>query len=350
MTRDPFPVGKLPAAFLEKVLSGAPLDRSRVLLGPGIGLDCAVVDFGDRLLVCKSDPVTFVSADLGHYLVQVNANDIATTGACPLWLLVTLLLPEGKTSIALVDHLTEQIYQACRELGISVIGGHTEITYGLERPLAIGTLLGEVARDKLITPRGARPGDRILLTKGVPIEGTTILAREVPARLRQVLNEDELREAGNFLHTPGISVVRDASVALAAGTVTAMHDPTEGGLSMALWELAQASEKSLRVTLEAVPVPELSARICQALSLDPFSTIASGALLLTVPATDRDPVVAALRGAGIPCADIGEVGPGPALVQRMRHPGLETLPMPERDEIARLFERARARTNAGPAR
>ena len=241
------PVGKLPPEILARLLAAAPVDDPRVLVGPGVGLDCAVIDLGEQLLVCKSDPVTFATDQLGAYLVQVNANDLATTGATPSWLLVTLLLPENAADEAMAERLMAQIGDACRELGIALVGGHTEITYGLDRPVAVGTLLGLVARDRLVTPRGAQPGDRLLLTKSVPIEATAILARERSDRLGDLLTDADLSQAQGYLNDPGIGVTRDARIALDAGRVTAMHDPTEGGLATALWELAQASGQRLAI-------------------------------------------------------------------------------------------------------
>jgi hydrogenase expression/formation protein HypE len=139
--RESLPVGKLPLELLQQLLQRAPLADDRVLLGPQVGVDCAVLDLGDRLLVLKSDPITFATADIGRYLVQVNSNDIATTGAIPRWLLVTALLPENQTSPDLVLAIGEQLAAACQEMGISLIGGHTEITHGLERPILAGTLI-----------------------------------------------------------------------------------------------------------------------------------------------------------------------------------------------------------------
>ena len=333
----PLPVGKLPADLLRPLLAKAPQDDPRLLLGPRIGVDCAVLDLGDRLLVLKSDPITFATADIGWYLVQVNSNDIATTGAAPRWLLVTALLPEGSTTAELVEEIAGQVYAACAASGISVIGGHTEITHGLDRPILAGTLIGEVARDKLVTPQGMRPGDRLLLTKGVPIEATAILAHEFPARLAEVLSEAELLQAQNYLHDPGISILRDAQIALAAGQVTAMHDPTEGGLLTALWELAEAGQKTLLVDLETVPIPPLSARICTAFDLDPLATIASGALLFTASPGDAPAIIDALAEAGIACSAIGHVqaGPSAALEAGTR----QALSRPDQDEIGRVYEK-----------
>src|SRR2546426_4919244 len=160
MREPPLPVGKLPPDLLARLIARAPATDARVRLRPGPGLDCAVVDLGDRLLVFKSDPITFATEDIGWYLVQVNANDLATTGAVPRWLMLTMLLPEGASTPSQVERWAEQVYAACRDLGIDVIGGHTEVTHGLARPILAGTLVGEAQPQRLVTPRGAQPGDR----------------------------------------------------------------------------------------------------------------------------------------------------------------------------------------------
>jgi hydrogenase expression/formation protein HypE len=332
------PVGKLPPDLLAQFLSKAPILDPRVLQGPGVGLDCAILDFGDTFLALKSDPITFATAEIGWYGVQVNANDIATSGARPRWFLVTLLLPEKAATAELAEQISDQIFRACQDIGVAVIGGHTEITYDIDRPIFVGTMIGEVARERLVTSRGARPGDRILLTKGVPIEATAILAREFPDRLRQFLTPAELRHAQGFLHDPGISVLRDALVAVDAGRVTAMHDPTEGGLATALWELAEASQCTLAVDPGAVPVSDLSERICHEFGLDPLAAIASGALLLTAAADDAPGICQALDAESIPCTEIGDVHPGPVAVWQSTPAGQRPLPRPERDAIATVFE------------
>ncbi len=334
--QDILPLGKLPADLLEKLLQGVRREDPRVLYGPGIGLDCAVIDTGaPDLLVMKSDPITFATQEIGWYAVQVNANDIATTGAIPRWMLATLLLPEGKTTPEIAGQIGKQLTSACERIGVALVGGHTEITHGLERPILVGTMLGEVARERLVMPSGARPGDRILLTKGVPIEATAILARELPERLSECLTRSEIDAAAAFLHSPGISVLRDARIAVSAGRVTAMHDPTEGGLASALWELAQASGNSLEIDAGAVPVPELASRVCACAGIDPLAAIASGALLLTADPADAGRVRSALEEDGIPCAEIGTVKAGPVEV---RLGDGSQLPRPVRDDLARLFE------------
>jgi hydrogenase expression/formation protein HypE len=333
---DTLPLGKLPFDLLARLLAQAPIKDPRVLYGPGIGLDCAVIDLGERVLVFKSDPITFATDDIGWYAVQVNANDIATTGATPRWMLASLLLPENETTQTRVETIFNQIYQAAGALGISVVGGHTEITYDLRRPILVGTLIGEVDRDHLVIPANVIAGDRLLLTKGVPIEGTALLAREFPQRLSDLFSPDEVEEARQYLYQPGISVVRDAQVATAAGRVHAMHDPTEGGLAGALWELSDASAHRLVFDPGAVLIPNLSRRICATFGLDPLATIASGALLLAVAGEDAAAIRAALEREGIACSEIGRVEEGPAGVW---HVDGQPLTRPARDDIARVYEK-----------
>jgi len=332
------PVGKLPPELLARLLSAAPAQDERLLVGPGIGLDCAVVDIGSTLLVFKSDPITFATNEIGWYAVQVNANDIATSGADPTWFLMTMLLPDDSTTREMVEQISQQVYTACQQIGVSVIGGHSEITPAVNQPIIMGTLIGEVAHKDLVTPRGAQPGERILLTKGVPIEAVSILAREFPDNLKSVMSREEIKEAQDYLYQPGISVLKDAQVATRAGRVTAMHDPTEGGLAAALWELAAACGHKLVIDPQLVSVPPLAERICAAFELNPMAAIASGALLLTTSPDQVSQICRAMEAEGIPCSEIGRVERGKAQVWVERHRKRELLPYPARDEIARLFD------------
>src|SRR5512146_1454832 len=310
MTETNFPTGKLPAEVLARLIDRAPVFDPRLVLGPGIGIDCAVIDLGNSMLVFKSDPITFAVDEIGWYLVQINSNDILTTGATPRWLLATVLLPGEGTNSSRAEQIADQSFPACREAEITFLGGHTEITAGLDRPIVVGTMVGEVTRERLVTPRGAQPGDRVMLTKGVPVEATAILAREFPERCRQVLTEEELKQAQNFLYEPGISIRKDATIAQAAGKITAMHDPTEGGLATALWELSEASGQRIIFEPASVYIPPISARLCEAFDLNPLDTIASGALLFTTSARDVANIQSALAQEGIRCQEIGMVQDG----------------------------------------
>ncbi len=334
----PLPVGKLPHDLLEKIIQKAPTKGARVLLGPGLGLDSAILDFGETCLVAKTEPITFASDNLGWYAVQIAANDIATTGAKPAWAMFTILLPEGSTTEENVVNITDQLAAACSSLGVTIIGGHTEITHGLDRPIIVTTMLGEINTSLVVTPAGAKSGDALLITKGVPIEATALLAQEFPDTLRQHLSEQELFDAQKYLYQPGISVLQDALVALSAGKVTAMHDPTEGGIATALWELAQASQKTLLVDPLRIPISPLSAKICGIFNLNPLGSIASGALLMAVDPASKDSILYALTQAGIDAAEIGAVSSGPAQVLITGGGRVTHLPRFERDEISRIFE------------
>ncbi len=338
MTQRTFPLGKLPADLLAELLSLAPGGDQQVLIGPGPGFDCAVLDWGGKLLVVTSDPVTFTTDDLGWYLVQINVNDIATSGAIPRWLMVTLLFPEAKTTEHMVRAIFKQLYDACEASNIALIGGHTEISHSIDRPIAVGTLVGEVSREDLVTPGGALPGDSLLLTKFIPIEAVAILTREFRTRLQGILDEMQILEGLSYLQEPGISVLRDAQIAMASGRVNAMHDPTEGGLAAALWEMADACGHRIEVDLGAVPISRLAKRICDGLDINPLAAISSGSLLLSVPNEDHEAICEALRAHGIACTRIGRFESGPSGVWQLSAGELQPLGRPLRDEIARLFD------------
>jgi hydrogenase maturation factor len=253
--------------------------------------------------------------------------------------MATVLLPESRANEQLAEEIFAQIHSACAAIGVSLIGGHTEITHGLDRPIVVGAMLGQVARDRLVISSGAQPGDALLLTKGIAVEGTAIMAREKANELRE-FDAAFLERCRNFLTEPGLSVVRDAAIATryAAGRVHAMHDPTEGGLATGLRELAQASGVGLMIEADAVPVYPETQALCRATGLDPWGLIASGALLMAVEAADAETVARALEAQGIRAAVIGQVTEVTHGVKLHGPEGIRNLPHFERDEIARLFD------------
>ena len=335
---SPLPVGKLRADALRAIFDKLAPRDPRVIVGPRVGEDAAVIDLGDRYLVATSDPITFATDDLGWYALHVNANDIAVRGARPRWFLATLLLPPETTTDESVEGLFAQLAEACEELDVSLVGGHTEVTHGLDRPVVAGTMLGEVAKDKLVTTGGARVGDAVVMTKGVPLEGAAIIAREREADLRQRgVAPAVIRRAKGFLRVPGISVLPEAEIACELATVHAMHDPTEGGIATALGELAEAAGVGLRIDAERiVRLPE-GVELCRAFGLDPLGTLASGALLLTLAPADAGVVIHALAREGIDSHYIGQVvapEQGVKLVDGARE---RPMPVFAQDEITRLF-------------
>ena len=330
--------GKLPPGFLKDLLDAIPVDDPDVIVGPRFGEDAAVLDIGDRYLIAKSDPITFTSHRIGWYALQINANDVATMAARPRWFLGTLLLPPS-CSEEDVQQIFADIQQACHSLGVTLIGGHTEVTDGVERPILSGTLLGEVAKERLVVNADARPGDVILLTQGIAIEGTAILAQDASAQLAQRgVSEAMIKRAQSYLDEPGISVVPAAEALCRAVHPRAMHDPTEGGLAAALTELATGAECGLTIDLDTVPLLPETAAICEALELDPLGLLASGALLAVVSPDDVLTALAALKDAGIAAAAIGRLTDSEQGMRMLVNGDWHDVPSIPRDELARFFE------------
>ena len=332
------PVGKLPAATLQAILDRRATRDPRVVVGPRVGEDAAVIDMGDRYLVATSDPITFVADDVAWYALQVNANDIAVRGAKPRWFLATILLPEDRTTGADVSELFDRLHEACDDMEVALVGGHTEITHGLTRPIVAGTMLGEVAKDKLVTTGGAQVGDAIVMTKGVPLEGAAIIAREKEAELRACgVPAAVIRRARALLRTPGLSVLPEVEIACELATVHSMHDPTEGGIATALHEMADAANVGMRVDRDRIMVLPEGKVLCEAMGLDPLGTIASGALLMTLAPAEAGVVIHALAREAIDCHFIGQVVPRDQGVLLVTGAHQAPLPMFAQDEITRLF-------------
>jgi len=295
--------GKLPVDFLKNCIALHGAADPRVLIGPRFGEDCAVIDLGTQYLITKTDPVTFATEEIGWYAVHVNANDVATMGARPRWFQACLLFPP-RTTEETVQQVFAQIDAASKDLDIAVTGGHTEVTTAVIQPVVIGDMHGVVDKNRLVTSGGARPGDLVVMTKTAGIEGTSILAAEKAAALQPYLDESLLREARDLRHTPGISVVQEALLAAEHG-VTAMHDPTEGGVAMGLYELATASGIGLSLDLDAISILSVTQTICRVFNLNPLGLISSGTLLLTIPPDRWSALQSVFHAQGITARVIG---------------------------------------------
>ncbi len=334
------PAGKLPPELLRQFLRGMPAPPPDVVLGAAVGEDAAVLDLGgDELLVAASDPITFGSAQLAHDLLAVNENDLVTTGARPRWLVTTFLLPEGIDAGGAAQ-LLDDLVQAARAHDVALVGGHTEITVGLDRPMAIGCLLGTAPRGGVVRTSGARVGDAVILTGGVAIEGTAILAEEhAPALQARGIAPEVIAAAADLRRDPGIAVRGAAEILLQdRAAVHAMHDPTEGGVITALHELAEAAQVGLAIDRDAIPVYPECRIICDALGLDPLGLIASGALLAAVDPAAADRALARLRRGGIDAARIGWIVERDAGTTFAADDAKIPLPTFARDELARYLE------------
>ncbi len=337
---DPvLPVGKLPGPLLDRLITtyGTRLD-SAVLVSPGYGKDAAAVAIdGGAPLVVKSDPITFASTRAARFLVAVNANDIACLGGVPRWLTVVALFPERSTTVRQVEEMFSDLREACDERGIAIIGGHTEVTAGIDRPLLIGTMVGVAGPNGLLVPGGARPGDDLLLTKWAGIEGTALLAEELPETLSERIGVAVVRGAAKLLRSPGISVVADAVAVRSVAGVTALHDPTEGGLATAIHELAEVSGCGAEIMLENVPVLPETRTICDCLGLDPMGLLSSGALLVAVQPERRVEVETAAAEARIPVSHIGRLVPRDEGIHAFHGGATTQLPRFDADEVTRAL-------------
>ncbi|AFL96141.1 hydrogenase expression/formation protein HypE 3 [Thermococcus cleftensis] len=297
------PPGKIPPEKLGKfVFNRLGARDDGVLVSSGPGIDAAAIEFGDRVLVASTDPITGAEKGIGFYAVHVNANDVATFGARPRWFLVSILLPENSDE-GLLERIMEELHGSALKLGVAIVGGHTEVTPGLDRPIVVGTMLGEVEREKLVTSNGARAGDAIILTKWAGLEGTAIIASERGEELEGVLGREIVERARSFIEM--ISVVEDALTANSVG-VHAMHDPTEGGVTNGLHEMADAAGLGFRVYRGRIPIRGETLEICRFYNLDPLALISSGALLIAAPREKAGEILAALAKKGINASVIGE--------------------------------------------
>ena len=298
-------VGKIPNEILKKIVFEN-LGRTdpSVLLGPNLGEDAALIQLGRNIVAFKSDPITGSVDEIGWLAVYVNANDIATRGAVPRWFIQCILLPEGSAKSDL-EAICQQIDSAAKEIGVSIVGGHTEVTKGIERPIVVGSMLGIVKDDRFFTSGGAKTGDLLFMTKSAGLEGTAILSSE-PMIAKKYGNEFTSK-CKSLIKL--INVVGECMLLAGQEGVTSMHDVTEGGLLGGVWELAEAAGAGVSIDLAAVPVLKETEIICGELGLDPFRLIGSGSLLFTVEPASASAVEASLRSAGVRFSRIGEIKP-----------------------------------------
>jgi HAD superfamily hydrolase (TIGR01509 family) len=332
----PLPHGKLPNELLARHLDGLMQADPTVLIPAGIGEDVTALDIaGADTLVAHGDPITLSNEHLAAYAVLVNANDIAASGAAPRWLLTTVILPLGTTASQALALLAD-LGAAAAGADVALVGGHTEVSDAVTRPVVAATMLGTMRRADLRDKRATRPGDQVILTKALAVEGTALLAEELGERLRALgMGARELDSCRALLSL--LSIVPEARLAAGFAGVRAMHDVTEGGLATALRELAMACGHGIIVHRERVPLLPETRRICELLGADPLGLIASGSLLICCRPDETKPLLQALGDESIPATVIGEVSAAGAGVCALER-GLPA-PWPElaADEAARLL-------------
>ena len=335
---SPLPQGKLPNEMLEQFLDGFSFEDPALLISAGVGEDIAAVDIHqEEVLVLKSDPITFATDAIGHYAVLVNANDITTCGADPRWFLTTLLFPCGSTGSE-IQHVMTGLNQIASKYGITLCGGHTEITDAVTRPVVVGSLAGTVQKSHLIDKKSMQTGDLLLITKSVAVEGTAIIAREMEEKLLSMgFSDSDVYSCKQFLDH--ISILEEARIAKNIGGVTAMHDVTEGGLASAATELSIAGKHRIRIDVDRIPIFPQTQKICDALDISPLGLIGSGSLLICCNPDTKDKIIAEIRSAGIDATCIGEVlskGEGILAMDNLKP---VVWPAFKVDELARLFHK-----------
>lgn len=340
------PTGKIKSDTLSSLLKKycSSIHDERVILGSKIGEDAAVIDMGDKYLVAKSDPITFLEYSpekynrIGNWAVNVNVNDVAACGAVPKWFQATVLLPEHGTTEALIESIFKDIHNTCKNLGISVVGGHTEVSTGLSKPLVIGCLLGEVEKDKLVKTSGAEVGDSIILTKGIVIEGTSIIAHEKEEELLQKgYDKKFIEKCKQFVDDPGISVLKEALLASQYFKIHSMHDVTEGGLAMGIVEVSLASKNGVMIDYDSIKIFPEAKELCDIYDLNPLGTISSGSLLITLKDEDSSELIKILSNNGIFASKIGKVVEKEEGIKIIINGKKEELIYSETDEITKIF-------------
>jgi hydrogenase maturation factor len=336
-TKGSLPTGKVPyKSLLKTVLGHLGVPNVRLLSGPAIGEDAAIIDMGDKVLVLATDPITAAVQNIGWLSVHINANDVATCGAKPLWFLNSILLPT-QANEELLEIIMRQIDQAAHELKVSVIGGHSEVTPGLDHPIITGFMVGEATKDAYVTSSGAKPGDKIILTKQAGIEGTAILATDLANMLKNKLSKTSFEKARGLIND--ISIVREAMVAVEVGGVHAMHDPTEGGVINGLWELAEAAHVGITTYAERIPVLSVTQTICDVLNINPLKILGSGALLIVTKSNTVHKLTSSLQKEGILASVIGDITPlknGRNIIQADGS-STELVP-PEQDHVYKVLD------------
>ena len=333
MTSDkPLAPGKVRNDVLERVVFGRCGSRRRgTLLRPGVGLDCAVLELGQDTIALTSDPITAAGANAGWLAVHIACNDLAACASEPIGILTTVLLPVGSSE----DHfatICQDLHRAAESLNVEILGGHSEITLGIEQPIIVTTAIGRCGRHRILGASGCEAGDSLLMTKAAGLEGTAILATDLSERLEGSVGAEVLKRAQSFVNE--ISVVEEGLSAAGSGA-SGLHDATEGGIIGAAWEMAEASGLGLTLQSDRVPIRPETLAICSKLSVDPLRLIASGTMLVASPEPER--TASALTERGIATSEIGHFH-SDGDRKLITPEGPLPLEPPARDEIWRILE------------
>lgn len=294
--------GKLPPELLKSIISDSiKVKNEEVILRAEIGEDCAGVDFGSHACILSTDPITAAEKGAGTLAIHISCNDVASSGVKPIGIMVTILAPLEATEED-IRRVMKEAGEAAAELGVEIIGGHTEVTSAVNRMVISTTALGKVPKDKVVMTSGARVGDDVIMTKWAGLEGTAVIAADKEKELLGRLTKEELETAKSFIDY--ISVVKEGVAAGEFG-VNSMHDVTEGGILGAAWEIAESSGTGIEIYMEKITVHDITKKLCEIYEIDPYRLISSGSMIITTK--NGEELVKILEGKGIPAEIIGKI-------------------------------------------
>ncbi len=296
--------GKLDSELLEKIVfNNIKFKRPEVLTRPGIGEDCAVVDFGSYECIMSTDPITAAISEIGRLSIHISCNDIASNGIQPLGIMLAVMLPVGTTEEQ-IEEMMRQAGEASEELGVEIIGGHTEITPAVTKPVIVSTAIGRGEKWASQHSENMRPGDLIMITKSAGLEGSGIIACDFEEQLQKVLTHEELEKAKSLLGK--VSVVKEGVAAGKVGT-HGMHDVTEGGVLGAVWEMCQIAGTGAELWVDQVPVEPVTRKICDYFDIDYLRLISSGCMIIMVAPDKKEEMAEAMKAAGVEASYIGVI-------------------------------------------
>lgn len=299
-------IGKLDSKLLEDIVfKNIKFKRPEVITRPGIGEDCAVVDFGEYECVMSTDPITAAVSEIGRLSVHISCNDIASNGIEPLGIMLAVMLPVGTTE-GEIEEMMRQAGEASKELGVEIIGGHTEITSAVSKPVIVSTAIGRGRKSQSQQAENMKPGDFIYITKSAGLEGTGIIACDKAGMVKTFLSEEEIAEAKAMLNQ--VSVVKEGVLAGTVGTA-GMHDITEGGVLGAVWEMCDIAKTGAEIWVEKIPVSQTTKKVCEYFYLDYLRLISSGCMMIMVAPEKKEKLEKVIREAGIQISCIGMVKP-----------------------------------------
>lgn len=322
-------IGKLSNSMLEKIvinpINNHSVERKEVILKPSVGEDCAALELGENICLLSTDPITGAVEDIGKLAVNINTNDIASSGGESVGIMVTALLPPDITEEE-ISKIIEDLYSEAERVNVAILGGHTEITDAVNKPVLSCTVIGKTKR--LIPSGGAKIGDSVIMTKYAAMEGTAIFANDKADQLKNV--DSSIVEKSKKLSND-LSVIKESNVGTRLGA-HAMHDVTEGGILGACWEIADCAGLGVKVYIESIPILEETRVICKELDVNPLRLISSGSMLIVCD--NEQEMMDELEREGIKASVIGKIIEKEKIV--VNNGRIEKLEEPDADELYKV--------------